>query len=70
MFALEWTAYPFITLCVALPMTVLWYIEHRKEVRAARVAGPVPCMTHMGTEEDGTELWCWLKYGHGGPHED
>jgi hypothetical protein len=31
---------------------------------------PMPCMAHTGTERDGTELWCWQKYGHSGAHDD
>lgn len=69
MFVLDWTAYPFITLAVALPMAVLWLIEHRKEVQADREYDG-PCMAHTGTDRDGTELWCWQRYGHEGPHDD
>lgn len=69
MFVLDWTAYPFITLAVALPMAVFWLIEHRKEVQADREYDG-PCMAHTGTDRDGTELWCWQKAGHSGAHDD
>lgn len=32
--------------------------------------GPFPCFEHMGTDENGRELWCWLLQGHEGRHED
>jgi hypothetical protein len=70
MFVLDWSAYPFIVLSVALPMTVFYVLERRREVREDEAAGPMPCMTHVGTDLDGTELWCWQKYGHSGAHDD
>jgi hypothetical protein len=70
MFVLDWSAYPFIVLSVALPMTVFYVLERRREVREDEAAGPMPCMAHTGTDRDGTELWCWQKYGHSGAHDD
>lgn len=29
-----------------------------------------PCLAHLGTENNGTELWCWLQHGHSGRHLD
>ena len=70
MFVLDWTAYPIIMLCVAAPLGAFWLIEDRREKRADEAAGPMPCMVHVGTDRDGTELWCWQKYGHSGAHDD
>jgi hypothetical protein len=70
MFVLDWSAYPFIVLSVSLPMTVFYVLERRREVREDEAAGPMPCMAHTGTDRDGTELWCWQKYGHSGAHDD
>lgn len=69
MFVLDWTAYPFICLSVALPMAVLYLIERRRELKA-EAAYDGPCMAHVGTDTDGTELWCWQKSGHSGAHDD
>lgn len=69
MFVLDWTAYPFICLSVALPMAVFYVIERRRENRAD-AAYDGPCMAHTGTDTDGTELWCWQISGHEGPHDE
>lgn len=72
MFVLDWTAYPFIALTVAVPMAVFYVIERRRELREDREYDTVvrPCMAHVSTDTDGTELWCWQRAGHSGPHDD
>lgn len=70
LFALEWYVYPVIILCVAVPMAVVWVIEHRREKREneRRLIFPEPCFTHMGRTADGREIWCHDIYGHDGGH--
>lgn len=69
MFVLDWTAYPFIMLAVAVPMAAFYAVERRREQRD-EAAYDGPCMAHTGTDTDGTELWCWQKSGHSGTHDD
>lgn len=70
LFALEWYVYPVIILCVAIPMAVVWYIEHRREQREneRRLIFPEPCFHHMGSTVDGRQIWCHDVYGHDGGH--
>ncbi len=72
MFVLEWTAYPWISLAVGIPLALLYAVERRREVKADRAYDAVarPCMVHVGTDTDRTELWCWQRAGHSGPHDD
>lgn len=68
MFVLDWSAYPFIMLCVAVPMAAFYVAERRRE-RREEAAYDGPCMAHTGTDR-GTELWCWQKSGHSGAHDE
>lgn len=68
MFVLSWESYPFIMLCVALPMAAFYVVERRRE-RREEAAYDGPCMAHVGTDR-GAELWCWQKSGHSGAHDD
>lgn len=68
MFMLSWESYPFIMLCVALPMAAFYVVERRRE-RREEAAYDGPCMAHVGTDR-GTELWCWQKSGHSGAHDE
>lgn len=70
LFALEWYVYPVIILCVAIPMAVVWTIEHRREQREneRRLIFPEPCFHHMGRTVDGRQIWCHDIYGHDGGH--
>lgn len=66
--ALVWWTWPAIGGTVFLAMYLGLALHLRQERKADAAAGPHPCLTHLGTEADGMEWWCWLREGHAGVH--
>lgn len=67
MFSLYWWVYLVIGLSVFISTAAAIRYEEWRESK--RKTGPdYPCLVHLGTEENGTELYCGLLDGHQDPH--
>lgn len=65
---LTWWTYLILLVVVFTLVYGAWILVTWQERREERAAGPRPCLTHLGTEPDGIEWWCFRQEGHDGPH--
>lgn len=69
MFALDWYVYPVIAVTVFMSMMLSYSFERWREERSAgaSVREDGPCLVHVGTMPDQTNLYCAQLAGHVGP---
>lgn len=71
---LTWWTYPLIAIASVCSMLISHAVvgawEDRQEQKSQADRGPYPCLAHLGTDDQGTEFWCWHQEGHSGPHEE
>lgn len=71
MFFLPWWTYVLIgTVAFVCSFGAVWLANIAQPGVEQPDDGPFPCFAWLGHDGDGLEMWCWLRHGHSGRHED